>query len=149
MEEAFFRFEVEVVKLGDFEDVMYCALMVGHICTGGDSNVVHVNSDSRTERFVFEDGVVVNIVHHCLERCWRIGESEIHDRRFEKSISGFKRCLLFISFANTYVIIPPSNVKFCVYVCVAEITDKIHNQGKGILISNGEGIDFSVVLYRS
>ncbi len=127
MEEAFFRFEVEVVKLGDFEDVMYCALMVGHICTGGDSNVVHVDSDSRTKTFMFENDIAVNVIHHHLECRWRIGESEVHDRRLKKSVSGFECCLLFVSFPNAYIVVPPANIKFRVDVCVTEVTDEVHN----------------------
>ena len=98
---------------------------------------------------MLENDVVVDVVHHCLKCCWRIGESEVHDRRLEKSISGFKRCLLFISFANAYIVVPPSNIKFCVDVCVAEVTDKVCNQGEGILISNGKGVDFTIILYWS
>jgi len=70
MEEAFFWFEVEVMELGDLEDVMDCASVIIHVCTGSDANVVHVDSDSCAEWFVFEDDVAIDIVHHGLEGCW-------------------------------------------------------------------------------
>ncbi len=127
MEKAFLRLEIKVMKLGDFEDVVYGALMIGHIRASSDSNVVHVDSDSRAERFVLEDDVTVDVVHHCLECRWRIGESEIHDRRLKKSVSGFERCLLFISFANAYIVVSPSNVKFCIDVCVTEVADEVRD----------------------
>ena len=146
MEKAFFWFEVEVMKLGDFEDVVDGVSMIVHGRAGGDPNVVHVDSDSRAEGFMLENDVAIDVVHHGLEGRWRIGESKIHNRRFEKSISGFKCCFLFIPFADTYIVVPPSDVKLCVDVCVTEIADEIHNQGKRILISNGKGVDFAIIL---
>ena len=125
MEKTFLRFEIEVVQLGDFENIMDCALMIGHICTGGDSNVVHIDSNSRAEGFVFEDSVTVNVVHHSLEGCWRISESEIHDCRFEKPVSGFERCFPFISLADPDIVIPPSDVELRVNMRVAKIADEI------------------------
>src|SRR6266702_124462 len=127
MEEAFFRFEVEVVKLGNFEDVMYCMLMIRHICTGGDSDVVHVDPNSCTKTFMFENDVAVDVIHHRLESRWRIGKSKIHDRRFKKPVSGFECCLLFVSLPNAYIVVPPANIKFRVDVCVTEVTDKVCN----------------------
>ena len=132
MEKAFFWFEVKVVKLGNFEDVVDCALMIVHVCAGGNSNVVHVNSDSCAEGFVLENDVAINVVHHGLEGRWRIGESEVHNRRFEKSISGFKCCFLLVSFADAYIVVPPSDVKLCVDMCVAEIVDKIRSREEDI-----------------
>ncbi len=127
MEKALFQFEIEIMKLGNFEDVMYCTSMIGYICAGSDSNVVHVDSDGRAEGFMFENDVVIDIVHHHLKGCWQIGESEVHDCWFKKSVSGFKCGLLFVSFANAYVVVPPLNVKFRVDMCVAEVADEVCN----------------------
>ncbi len=149
MEEAFFWFEVEVVKLGNFEDILDCASMIVHICTGGDSNVVHVDLDGCAKGFMFEDDVVINVVHHGLESRWGIGKSEVHDCRFKEPVSGFKCRFLLVSFANADVVVPPLDVKLRVDMCVTEIADKICDQGKGILVANGDGVDFAVVLYQS
>ncbi len=70
MEQAFFWFEVEVMKLGDFEDVVDCASMIVHVCAGGDSNVIHIDADSHAEGFVFENDIVIDVVHHGLEGRW-------------------------------------------------------------------------------
>ncbi len=106
---------------------MYCALVIVHVCTGGNSNIVHINSDSRAEWFVLEDNVSIYVVHHRLESCWRIGEPEIHDCRFEESVSGFKRRFLLVSFVDTYIVVPPSDVKFGIDMCVAEIVDEVRD----------------------
>src|SRR6266702_547156 len=149
MEEAFLQFEVEVMKLGYLKDVVDRVPVIVQICLGRDSNVVHVDPNSCAKGFMFEDDVTVDVVHHGLEGRWRIGESEIHDRGFEKSISGFERCFLLVSLANAYIVVPPSNIELHIDVCIAEIVDKICDQGKGVLVSNGDSVDLSVVLYRS
>src|SRR6266702_3306230 len=127
MEEALFRLEIEVVELGNFEDVVDCVAMIFDVCTRGNPNVVHINSDGRAERFVLEDHVTIYVVHHGLEGCWGIGESEIHDCRLEKSVSGFECGFLFVSFADAYIIVSPSDVKLCVYMCIAEVADEVCN----------------------
>src|SRR6266702_4829801 len=119
MEKALFRFEVEIMKLCDAENIVNGVLMVSEVGTGSNTNVVHVYADRRTERFVFENDVTVDKVHHSLKRRQRIGESKIHHCRFEKSISGFKRIFLLVSFVDPYVIVTPSYVEFGIDVCIA------------------------------
>ncbi len=70
MEKALLRFEIEVMELGDFEDVVDGMLMIFHVCASGDPNVVHVDSDSRAEGFMLENDVAIDVVHHGLESCW-------------------------------------------------------------------------------
>src|SRR6266702_861047 len=70
MEKTFLWFEVQVVELGDFEDVVYCTLVIVYVCAGGDADIVHVNSDSRPEWLVLENDVSIYVVHHGLEGCW-------------------------------------------------------------------------------
>ena len=98
---------------------------------------------------MFEDDVTIDEVHHRLEGRWGVGETEIHYCRFEKPISGFKSCLVFVPVTNAYVVVPPSYVKFRVDMRVAQITYEIRNEGKGILVSDRDCIDFSVVLNRA
>ncbi len=149
MEEALFRFEVEVMKFCDFENIMNCTFVVIEVGVSGDPNVIHINPDCHSKGFVFEDNVLVDIVHHGLEGCWRVGESEVLDHRFEKSISCFKCHFLFVTFTDVHVVVPPSDIKFCIYMCVAEVTNKICDEGKGVLVSDGDGVDLSVVLHWS
>src|SRR6266571_4311324 len=96
--------------------------MVCQIGTRSNTNVVHIDSYSSSKRLVFEDGVAINKIHHRLEGCWGIGKTEVHYRWFEKPISGFKGCFVFVAFTNTDIIIPPPYVELCVNVCVAQIS---------------------------
>src|SRR6266702_4749936 len=148
MEETFLRLKVEVMEMGHMENVRDCASMVIKIGAGGDTDVVHVDTDSGPQRFMFGDDFTVDVVHHGLEGRWRVCESEIHDCGFEKTVSGFECCLLFIAFTDADIVIPPSDIDLCVYVCVAEVADEIRDERKGVLILNRECIDLSVVLHR-
>ncbi len=149
MEEAFFWFEVEIVKLGNFEDVVDSTAMIIKVSASGDADVVHVNVDCGAEGFVFEDDVSVDEVHHGLEGRWRISEPKIHNCWFEESVSGFKRCFLFIPFTDSYIIVAPPDVEFCIYVCITEISNEVRDQGKGVLVSDCDGVNFAIVLYQS
>src|SRR6266702_1391828 len=98
---------------------MYSAVMIREIGTRSDTDVIHVNSYCGPEWFVFEDDVMIDEVHHRLKSRWGVGETEIHHGRFEKPISGLKGCLVFVSFANTYIVVPPPYVATCVDMRIA------------------------------
>src|SRR6266702_3349455 len=98
---------------------MYGSMMVHEVGSRGDTDIVHIDSYCGSEWFVLEDNITIDEVHHRLEGRWGVGETEVHHRRFEESVSGFKCCLVFVSITNSYVIIPPSDVEFGVYMSVA------------------------------
>ncbi len=97
---------------------MNCTSVILEVGAIGDTDIIHVDADCCPQRLMFENDVLIDVVHHGLERRWQIGESKIHDCRFKKSVSGFKRRFLLVSFMDTYVIVPPSHVEFGVDVCV-------------------------------
>ncbi len=123
VEQAFFRFEVEIVELGDFKNIMHRVAVVSKVSASGDPNVIHIDADCGTEGFMFQDDIPIDVVHHGLERRWRISESKVHDGWFEKSVSGFKCRFLLVPLTDAYVVISPSNVKFCVYMCIAQVAN--------------------------
>ncbi len=149
MEEAFLRFEVEIMKLSNFEDVVHSTLVVIEVGASGDTDVIHIDADCGAEGFVFEDDISIDEVHHGLEGRWRISESKVHDCWFKKSVSGFKHRLLFIPFTDSYVIVSPADVEFCIYVRVAEVLNEVHDQREGVLIPDCDGVDLAIILYRS
>ena len=70
MEEALLRFEIQVVELGNFKDIVYCPSMVLKVSVGSYAYIVHIDTDSGSKWFVFEDDVMVDVVHHGLKSCW-------------------------------------------------------------------------------
>src|SRR6266571_561770 len=123
--------------------------MVGKIGTRSDANVIHVDSDCCSERFVFEDNITIDEVHHRLECCWGVGKAEIHYRRFEEPVSCLKGGFVFVPFVDAHVVVSPSYVEFRIDVCVTQVSYEIRNKWKGILISNCDRVDFSVILDRA
>src|SRR6266702_242518 len=149
VKETFLRFEVEVVELCHFEDVMNSAMVVVEVGAGGNANIIHVHPNCRSKRFVFEDDIPIDVVHHGLKRRGRVGESKVHDRRFKESVSGFKRCFPLVSLLDAYIVVSPSYIKFGVDVCVTQVANEVCNERERVLIANREGVDFPIVLYWS
>ncbi|KDQ65201.1 hypothetical protein JAAARDRAFT_116306, partial [Jaapia argillacea MUCL 33604] len=85
-ERAFLRLQEEVVLFQDFHDLVEYFAVFCHVL--------------REDQYVF--------VHHCLEGCWRVGESEEHYAGFVQSAVGFKGCLPFIPLFDPYIVISPS-----------------------------------------
>ena len=50
---------------------------------------------------------------------------------------------------DAHVVIPPPDIELSIYVRVTEVTDKVGNKWKGVLVSYGDGIDLPVVLHWS
>jgi hypothetical protein len=89
MEDAFFRFEVEVVFECDLEYIgnsgnMCCmCLRGGQGDLGSNGDVVHVDADRRTQQVMFGDSGSENVIHESLKCGWQITEAEVHYRWFE------------------------------------------------------------------
>ncbi len=110
MERAFLGFEVEVVIACHLKNVSNGRRMSFHVSSCCNADVVHVYSYSCSLEFVFEDSVSEDVVHHGLECCRGIGESEIHDCGFEESVPCFKRRFAFVPLLDAYVVVSPPDV---------------------------------------
>ena len=129
MECAFLRLEVEVMIERDLKDISDCSSMSVHVSTRCDANIIHVYSYGGASEFVFENGISEDVVHHGLECCRRVGESEVHDSGFEESIPCFKRCFSFVALFDAYVIVSPPDIQLRIYMCIAEVSDEVRDEG--------------------
>ncbi|PFH44900.1 hypothetical protein AMATHDRAFT_165048 [Amanita thiersii Skay4041] len=68
-----------------------------------DKYVVHINTHP-----TFSDFLPEYVVHHRLERRWRVQ----HHKWFEQAPVRPKSCLPFVSLFNPDVIVPPTNIHF-------------------------------------
>jgi len=73
VEEALLRFEIKIVELCNFEDVVNRSAVVIKVGSSGDADVIHVYVDRCSKGFMFEDDVTVYVVHHSLECRRQIG----------------------------------------------------------------------------
>ena len=125
MECTFLGFEVEVMIKRDLKDISDCSSMSVYIGMRCDANVVHVYPYRGASEFVFENGILEDVVHHGLKCCRRVSESEVHDCGFEESVLCFKCCFSFVSFFDTYVVVSPPNIQLRVYMRIAEVSYKV------------------------
>jgi hypothetical protein len=52
-----------------------------------------------------------DLVHHGLERCRGVGQSEVHDEGFKEPAIGVKHGLPLVAFLNPHVVVTPSHVQ--------------------------------------
>jgi len=58
------------VELGYAKNIMYRTFMIVKVSAGGNTNIVHIDTNGRAQWFVFEYGVTIDEIHHRLERRW-------------------------------------------------------------------------------
>ncbi len=85
-------------------------------------------------------------IHHHLEGCWGVSKSKEHDCRFEEPFRGQERRFRFIAWFDTYVVIPPPNVKFCEEGTSTQAIDCLGNKGGDVAIPLGPFIYWSIIL---
>ncbi len=128
MERAFLQLKVEVMVERNLKYVTNGCYVSFDISTCCNADVVHVYSYSSPLKFVFEDGVLEDIVHHGLKSCRRVGESEVHDCGFEETIPRFECCFPLVSFLDSYVVVSPSNIQLCVDVGITEVSYEVRDK---------------------
>ena len=64
------------------------------------------------------DEVFENVIHHCLEGGWDVGEAEEHDKGLEDTPICSEGGLPFISLLDSYVVISPAYIQLCEVLCL-------------------------------
>ena len=72
---------------------------------GEDQDVIQVHTDHS-----FHDEVMEDVIHHCLEGGWTVGESEEHDQWFKEPPVGPECCLPLISLGDAHIVVPPLDI---------------------------------------
>ena len=72
-----------------------------------DEEVVHVDNEPS-----FGNHVVEGVVHESLKGSGRVGEAKEHHSGFEESFVGDEGCLPLMAVLDSYIVVPPSYVKF-------------------------------------
>jgi len=81
-----------------------------------------------------------------LEGGGTISHSEEHHERFKEATVGAESHFLFISGLDVYIIEIPADVKFCEVSSSAELGDKFGDEGEGIFVLNGYGVQCMIAL---
>jgi len=81
-----------------------------------------------------------------LEGSGTVGHSEEHHKRFEEAAISMEGCLLFVSGLDTYIIETPSDIKLCEVLGSVKLEDELGDEGEGVPVLNGYGIQHTIVL---
>ena len=107
-----------------------------------DEDVIQIDDDDPFSDKVFED-----VVHHGLESCRAIGETEEHDEQFEQSAVGLKSGFPLITFLHPDIVKTPPDVQFREVLGTSELCDQLQNEGQQVFVLHGHGIEHPVILY--
>ena len=66
-----------------------------------------------------------DMIHHGLEGGRRVRKAEKHDRRFVQAIVCFECCLMFVTLLDAYVVVPPLDIEFGIYVGPTQVGDEV------------------------
>jgi len=81
-----------------------------------------------------------------LEGGGTVGHSKEHHKRFKEAMIGAEGYLPFISGLDTYVIETPLDVKLCEVLGSTELGDDFGDEGEGVPVLDGYGIQCVIVL---
>ena len=89
------------------------------------------------------------MVHHVLEGCGGVAESEIHDHGFVQPILCLERSFMLVTIFDAYFVEASFYVELGEDECVSYFCDQFWYERKWISIANCPFVNTSVVLYQS
>ena len=118
-------------------------MVEGKVIFGVDTNVIHINFQPFFHYHIGKD-----VVHKGLECRQCIAKPKEHHCQFEKSQGGDKGSFPLVFFTNVDVVIAPSDVEFHEEGGILHVINEFGDEWQRVCISNGVGIEISVVLAR-
>jgi hypothetical protein len=109
-----------------------------------DEDVVEVYANH-----AFHDEVLENVVHHRLEGGGRVGESEKHHQWLVEAAISTKRCLPLVTLFHSNILVPPSYVELREEFRAAKLIHQFGDEGKRIAILDRNGVERTIVLYKT
>ena len=75
-----------------------------------------------------------NVIHHCLEGSWAVGEAKEHDQGFEEASIRLEGGLPLVSLFDPYIVISPAYIQLCEVLGfgVQDLVDDIWDEGKWV-----------------
>ncbi|KAG6884182.1 hypothetical protein C0993_000584, partial [Termitomyces sp. T159_Od127] len=100
------------------------AVLLKHF--GVDEDVVKVYAHYTLHNEVPED-----VIHHCLESGWTVGESKEYDKQFKQPPLGPEGSLPLISFLNVHIVVTPPDIQFGEVPHPLEVIDELGDEEGG------------------
>ena len=83
---------------------------------GVDKDVIHIAYD-----LTIVDEILEDIIHHCLECCRGVTQSEEHDGWLKQSLVSSKCSLPLIPFLDPHIVESPSEIEYGEELSIAEV----------------------------
>ena len=80
-------------------------MMFDHV--GIYEDIVHVDC-----HIALIEEVLENVIHHCLEGGWAVGEAKEHDKGFEEALIHSEGGLPLVSLLDLYIVVSPMYMKY-------------------------------------
>ena len=96
---------------------------------GEDQYVVHVHTNC-----AIPDQLCKDVIHHCLEGCGAVCQTEEHHQGFKQPPVCVEGGLPFIPVPHLDVVIPPSDIEFGEVPGPSEGLDEVVDEGKWVLV---------------
>ena len=110
-------------------------------CLGVDENVVKIHTNNS-----FCNGIVEDVIHHCLEGGRAVGQIKEHYQGFEKSTIGPECCLPLITFLDVHIVVAPVDIQLGEVMCTSEIVNKLGYEWKWVAIFDHHCIQDMIIL---
>src|SRR6266481_9415217 len=113
--------------------------------SGIDQNVIHVYGH---EAFINE--LLENVIYHGMEGSRAVGETEVHDQGFEKSMVCSEGHFPLITLFDAHIVISPTYIQLCEVLGFGfrNIVDNIGDEGEWVGVLHRHGIELPVVLHE-
>ena len=95
------------------------------------------------------DEVLEDIIHHGLECCQTVGESEEHDKRFKEATVCVNGSLPLTTILYPYIVEPPLHIQLGEVFHALELGNEFQNDQKRVPIFHCHGIENTIVLDQS
>ena len=111
---------------------------------GVDKDVIHVAYD-----FATVDELTKDVIHHCLECCRGVAQSEEHDGWFKQASVSSKCGLPLVALLDPHIVEPPVEVKYSEELGATKAGQDVRDEGEGVGVLNCDLVQLPIVLYEA
>ena len=137
---ALLEFQMKVKFSHSLQDAFGTFFVEGGV-GGVDEEIIHID-----DKPSFSNHVVEGVIHEALEGSGGVGEPEEHYGRFKESFMGNEGCFRLVTILDSYVVVPPSDIKLGEDLGILQLVYEVGDEGKRVGIANGVFVNVAVVL---
>src|SRR6266481_973307 len=109
-----------------------------------DKDIVHI-----AYHLTIVDELMEDIIHHHLECCGRVTQSEEHDSWFKQPLVSSECSLPLVPFLDPHVVESPSEIKYGEELGITEAGQDIGDEGEGVGVLDHDLVQLPIVLYEA